>query len=108
MKTFQQGTKQYEVGSKWMELPVEKLAEKLTATSATMQMVAIDTIFQIIARDEHFLGGNPSVFVQQICNGQRERVAHFGDKAFGMSDKQIACVAAEIDRLTSSWVEELA
>ena len=32
-------------------------------------------------------------------NGQRERINHFGEKAFGLSEKQVDVIARDIDSL---------
>ena len=107
MKTFQIDSKEYQIVSKWLELSVDALAEKLGKQQPKMQMIAIDTIYKMIDCDRHFLSHGASVFAQQIINGQRERITHYGDKAYGLSEKQLAVIAADIDRLTNTWVEEL-
>ena len=49
MKTFQTGSKEYQMCEKWLELDVDSLAAKLAKQGAQAQMVAIDTMYQIIA-----------------------------------------------------------
>lgn len=106
MKTFQTGSKEYQMCEKWLELDVDSLAAKLAKQGAQAQMVAIDTMYQIIATDRRFDRSSAGTLSTQIRNGQRERINSFGSKAFGLSEKQIAVVAGDIDRLTDTWIEE--
>lgn len=106
MKTFQVGSREYQMCEKWLELDVESLVEKLAKQGPKGQMWAIDTMYRIIATDRQFDRHSASVLATQICNGQRERLNHFGDKAYGLSEKQIAVIAADIDRLTDTWIAE--
>jgi hypothetical protein len=102
MKLFPQGTKSYESAARYVSLTVDELVAKLGKLNASTQITAIDTMYNIIATDHSYLRSSASVTAVQIRNAQRERVAQWGDKAYGLSDAQLGVIARDIVSLAAT------
>jgi hypothetical protein len=102
MKVFTQGTKSYESATRYMALPVTELVAKLAKLNAATQIMAIDTMYNIIATDRSYMRSSASIAAVQIRNAQRERVAQWGEKAYGLSDAQLGVIARDIVSLAAT------
>lgn len=104
VKIYTSQSKQYEICEQLIESDADRIAEELAkAPTAATQQIAIDTMHAIIARnpDKYMLTSRGTSLAAQIRQEQRRKIEQWGEKAYTMSEKQIAVIAREIEQLAA-------
>lgn len=108
MKTYKEGSKGWETSAKVLDTcDADGLVAKLAKVEkAETQMLFIDTMYKILSSDSSYMRYGASVTAVQIRNQQRERVSHWGEKAFCLSEAQLGVIARDLVQLAATKVEE--
>lgn len=108
MKTYSEGSKAWESAVKVLNsCDADGLVAKLAKVEkAEMQMACIDTMYKILSSDRSYLRYGASVTAVQIRNQQRNKIEHWGEKAFCLSEAQLGVIARDLVQLAATKVEE--
>ena len=109
MKTFSVDSQSYKMMEKWLDnLDAQRItAQLMKIENAGKQMMAIDTMHTIINRspEKYAAYSHGTSLAAQIRQEQRNKIEQWGEKAYTLSEKQIAVIAREIAELATQKVE---
>lgn len=97
MKTYKSGSRTYDACQQLVDCgDAERIIEQLCkAPSADVQMVAIDTMYVIIANGPYIKASNGGI-ARDIRTEQRNKIEKWGEKAYSLSERQVAVIARDI------------